>query len=124
MGEPRKEVVREYELVVVFHPDLEIDIDRPLKKVVGLIEATGGKIKNQENLGKRRLAYRIGRQDFGVYVVFDLELDPLKVDGLEKNLNITEEVMRSLMVKVNEPRPQEPKKASKSAPAESEAVNG
>lgn len=89
---------RNYELMVLLHPDLEIDVETPITKVEGLVNAAGGKVTKRDNWGKKRLAYRIARQDFAVYVYFELQLDPAKVRELENALLITEEVLRHILV--------------------------
>ena len=65
--------MKEYELTVLFHPDLEMNLDPALDKVKKLIESNGGKITKEENDGKKRLAYAIGGQDFAVYYFFDVQ---------------------------------------------------
>jgi small subunit ribosomal protein S6 len=92
-----------YELVVLLHPDLEIDVEAPITKLEGLIEAAGGKVAKRDNWGKKRLAYRINRQDFAIYVYFEVQLDPAKVRQLEDQVLITEEVLRHLLVVHEEP---------------------
>jgi small subunit ribosomal protein S6 len=87
-----------YELMVLLHPDLEIDVEAPITKVEGLIEAAGGKVIKRDNWGKKRLAYRIARQDFAIYVYFEILLDPTNVRKLEDQILITEEVLRHLLV--------------------------
>ena len=87
-----------YELMVLLHPDLEIDVEAPITKVEGLIEAAGGKVIKRDNWGKKRLAYRIARQDFAIYVNFEVQLDPANVRKLEDQILITEEVLRHLLV--------------------------
>ena len=90
-----------YELTVLLHPDLEIDLEKPLKKVTGIITDNGGKVVNQDNWGKKKLAYSIKREEFAVYVYMDVTLPadaPLKISNI---LNITEEVIRYLLVKVD-----------------------
>jgi small subunit ribosomal protein S6 len=89
---------RNYELMVLLHPDLEIDVETPITKVEGLVSAAGGKVTKRDNWGKKRLAYRIARHDFAVYVYFELQLDPGKVRELENALLITEEVLRHILV--------------------------
>jgi small subunit ribosomal protein S6 len=89
---------RNYELMVLLHPDLEIDVETPITKVEGLVNAVGGKVTKRDNWGKKRLAYRIARQDFAVYVYFELQLDSQKVRELENALLITEEVLRHILV--------------------------
>lgn len=94
--------MKEYELTVLIHPDLEVDLDAPLEKVRGIIKNAGGEITKEDNWGKKRLAYRINREDFAVYVYFDVKLPadaPLKISN---TLNITDEVLRYLLVTVDE----------------------
>lgn len=94
--------MKEYELTVLVHPDLESDIETPLKKVRDIIKNAGGEIIREDNWGKKKLAYRINKEDFAVYVYMDVSLPadaPLKVSN---TLNITEEILRYLLVTVNE----------------------
>lgn len=93
--------MKEYELTVLLHPDLEIDLEKPLQKVRDIITKAGGKIAKEDNWGKKKLAYRINKEDFAVYVYFELELPadaPLKISN---TLNITDEVLRYLLVSVD-----------------------
>jgi small subunit ribosomal protein S6 len=101
-----------YELVVLLHPDLEIDVETPIAKIEKLIETAGGRVIKRDNWGKKRLAYRIKRQDFAVYVYFELQIDAEKARGLEASILITEEVLRHILV-IHEVNKQVPKKAEK-----------
>ena len=104
-----------YELVVLLHPDLEIDVDAPIAKVESLISAVGGKVTKRDNWGKKRLAYRIKRQDFAIYIYFEVELETTKVRELENTILITEEVLRHLLVvKEDDDQPGHEKKPDKS----------
>ncbi len=87
-----------YELVVLLHPDLEIDVETPIVKVENLVQAAGGRVTKRDNWGKKRLAYRIAKQDFAIYVYFELSLDPSQVRELENTVLITEEVLRHILV--------------------------
>lgn len=94
--------MKEYELTVLIHPDLEVDIETPLKKVRDIITGAGGEITKEDNWGKKKLAYKINREDFAVYVYMDVKLPaeaPLKISN---TLNITDEVLRYLLVTVDE----------------------
>lgn len=93
--------MKEYELTVLVHPDLESDIETPLSKVRNLVTSNGGNILKEENWGKKRLAYRIKGQDFAVYAYFDVNLPaeaPIKISNV---LNISDEVVRYLLVKAD-----------------------
>ena len=90
--------MKNYELTVLIHPDLEADLDAPLNKVRDIIKNAGGTIVKEDNWGKKRLMYTIKKQDFAIYVYMDLQLPadaPLKISN---TYNITEEVLRYLLV--------------------------
>ena len=93
---------KKYELMVLLHPDLEIDAEASITKVEGLVEAAGGRVTKRDNWGKKRLAYRIARQDFALYIYFEIELDPAKVSQVESTVLINEEVLRHLLVSYEE----------------------
>ena len=93
--------MKEYELTVLIHPDLEAALDAPLNKLRNLITSNGGEIIKEDNWGKKKLAYRIKNEDFAIYVCFDLNLPasaPLKISN---NLNIADEFLRYLLVAVD-----------------------
>lgn len=94
--------MKEYELTVLIHPDLEVDLDAPLTKIKGIVTNAGGEIISEDNWGKKKLTYKIKKEDFAVYVYFDVKLPaeaPLKISN---TLNITDEVLRYLLVSVDE----------------------
>ncbi len=88
-----------YELAVLFHPDLEIDLEKATKQVEKLGDAAGGKITATDNWGKRKLAYKIAGHEHAVYVFYTLELPAQGVRTLNDALNITGEVIRHLITK-------------------------
>ena len=90
--------MREYELTVLIHPDLEMNIEPATDKVKALIEANGGKITKEANEGKKRLAYSIKGQDFAVYYYYELELPATAPAKISTVLNSTEETICDLMV--------------------------
>ena len=93
--------MKDYELTVLFHPDLEMNLDPALDKVKKIIESNGGKITKEENDGKKRLAYAISAQEFAVYYNFDLQLPAQAPAKISSVLNITDEVLRYLLVAVD-----------------------
>ena len=93
--------MREYELTVLLHPDLEIDLEAPLAKVREIITSNGGKITSEDNWGKKRLAYSINKEDFAVYVHFEVQLPASANAKISSVLNITDEVIRYLLVSVD-----------------------
>ena len=99
---PEEETMRKYELTVLIRPDLESDIEAPISKVRDIVKKAGGEIKKEDNWGKKKLAYKIHKEDFAIYVYMDIILPadaPLKI---RNTLNITEEVLRYLLVLADE----------------------
>lgn len=93
-----------YELVAIITPtvteeELPDAIDRLLKKAV---ENQGGVCEDVNVWGRRRLAYPIKRNTEGNYVLTNIQLDPAKTGELEQGLLISEEVLRHLLVRLDD----------------------
>lgn len=91
--------MNQYEIAVIYHPDLEVDLSKAEEKVAKIITSNGGKIVKTDNWGKRKLAYTIKKQDFGLYVFYTVEMPGEGVKKVESTLNITDEVIRYLIVR-------------------------
>jgi small subunit ribosomal protein S6 len=89
----------QYELAVLFHPDLEIDLEKANGQVEKLVKDAGGSIQATDNWGKRKLAYTIAGHEHAVYVFYTLELPAQGVRKLNDTLNIVSEVIRFLITK-------------------------
>lgn len=94
--------MKNYELTVLVHPDLEMNLEPATTKIKDLIEKNGGKITKEQNDGKKRLAYSVKGQDFAVYYYYEVELPADAPAKIESALNITDEVLRHLLVTVDE----------------------
>ena len=93
--------MKEYELTVLIHPDLEADLDSKLDQIKKLVTDNGGKIVKEESWGKKKLAYQIERQDFALYHYMDVELPAEAPLAISNTLNITDGVIRYLLVKAD-----------------------
>lgn len=94
--------MKEYELTVLVHPDLEANLDTVLDKVRALVTDNGGEIIKEDNWGKKKLEYSIRREEFAVYVYFEVKLPAEALLKISNVLNITDEVLRYLLVKADE----------------------
>lgn len=88
-----------YEIAVLYHPDLEIDLEKAESRVKKIIEDNKGNVTKVDNWGKRKLAYPINKQEFAVYVFYTVELPGDSVARIEQTLNITGEVIRFLITR-------------------------
>jgi small subunit ribosomal protein S6 len=114
----------EYELTVLVHPDRESELEKALTAVRTLVTSNGGEVKKEDNWGKKKLAYRIKKQDFAFYVVMDVTLPaeaPLKISNA---LNISDDVIRYLLVKVDDKERARLEAAKKNQPEEEEDDRG
>ncbi len=91
--------MNQYEIAVLYHPDLEVDLTKAEDRVKKIITDNGGKVTATDNWGKRKLAYAIKRNEHAVYVFYTVELAPAAVQKVEQTLNITDEVIRFLVTR-------------------------
>lgn len=89
----------QYEIAVLYHPDLEVDLTKAEERVKKVFSDNGGKVVEADNWGKRKLAYPIKKQDYAVYVFYTVEMPGEGVGKVESTLNITDEVIRYLITK-------------------------
>ena len=91
--------LNQYEIAMLYHPDLEIDLDKATSKVEKILADQKAKIINVDNWGKRKLAYPIAKQNFAVYVFYTVEIPSESVRKVEQTFNITDEIIRFLITK-------------------------
>jgi small subunit ribosomal protein S6 len=91
--------MNQYEIAVLYHPDLEVDLTKGEERVTKIITDNGGKVVSTDNWGKRKLAYPIKKNEHAVYVFYTVELPGANVGKVESVLNITDEVIRFLITR-------------------------
>lgn len=91
--------MNQYEIAVLYHPDLEIDLEKATSRVEKIFTDNGGDVKAVDNWGKRKLAYPIKKNEHAVYVFYTVELPATSVRKVEATLNITDEVVRFLITR-------------------------
>jgi len=96
------EQLRDYELVLVISPEVvEEKFEATIDNISRFITEKGGIISDIERWGKRKLAYPIRHFVEGSYVLTHFKLNPASGKELEANLQISEEVLRHLLVKLD-----------------------
>ncbi len=95
--------MRDYELVIVISPEItEEDVPAAIERVSTAVTSRGGEVIENRPWGRRRLAYPIGRHTEGNYLISQIKLEPARAHELESQFNITEEVLRHLLVRKDE----------------------
>ena len=110
-----------YELTYIIDTALEETARKELiEKISNLIVANGGEVEKVDEAfwGKRRLAYAIDYKTEGWYVLVTMKAPAELPRELERNLQIYENVLRYLVVKLEEKRSNvKPRAARPAAPA-------
>jgi small subunit ribosomal protein S6 len=88
-----------YELLYIVPAQFaDTEIDSVRDKIARMTEQTGAKVTRNESLGKIKLAYPIKHQRHGTYVIVHFEAEPNVVAGLDRQLRLSDEVLRHLIV--------------------------
>jgi small subunit ribosomal protein S6 len=95
--------MRDYELTIVVRPDVEdTGLTSLLERIKGLITTAGGQGIQVEPWGRRHLAYPIKKVTEAQYFLIRAQLPGQALRELERNLRLTEEVLRFLLVRADE----------------------
>jgi small subunit ribosomal protein S6 len=117
--------VNQYEVAVLYDPDLEIDLEKATSRVEKIFTDNGGKVTKIDNWGKRKLAYPIKKHEAGIYIFYTVDFPATAVQKVEATLNITDEVIRFLITRpdLKAIAKAEAAKAEKAQEAEDEQSN-
>jgi small subunit ribosomal protein S6 len=91
--------LNQYEIAVLYHPDLEVDLSKAEDRVKKIFTDNKGTVVATDNWGKRKLAYSIKKNEHAIYVFYTVDVPPENVARIESMLNITDEVVRFLITK-------------------------
>lgn len=88
-------VINKYELMLMLHPETEEERQAEIQtRIRSTVEAGKGTIVGLDDWGRRKLAYEIKGQTEGIYSIHTFTADPETLAEVERQLGITDEVMR------------------------------
>ena len=121
--------MNKYEVVYIIDPAVEEEARKALiAKFNDLITGNGGSVDKVEEWGKRRLAYAIDYKTEGYYVLVTFQAEADLPKELERNLQISDSVIRYQVIRLIErkvgikPRAVRPAPVAPAAPAAAPAV--
>ena len=89
-----------YELLYIVKADMEEEARAALiSRFSDLIVAAGGEITESDEWGKKKFAYPINYVNEGYYVLVNFKSQPTLIAELERNVRITEDTIRFMIVK-------------------------
>ena len=96
-------MTHQYELMVILNPEVDERTVAPtLDKFLKVITNDGGSIDNDDIWGKRRLAYEIQKKTEGIYAVVNFTATSAATQELDRQLNLSEQVMRTKVLRAEE----------------------
>ena len=95
--------MRSYESVLILKPDIdEPSADEALEKIGEFIKSNGGTCLKIEKWGKKRLAYRIRKNRFGIYLNIYHTLDSAKVAALESKYRLFDLIIKFMVLRLTD----------------------
>ena len=92
-----------YESVYIARPDISAaQVEALTQRLTEIIEAGGGRVTKNEYWGLKNLAYRIKKNRKGHYSLLNIDAPSGAVGEYERNMRLSEDVLRYLTVKVDE----------------------
>jgi small subunit ribosomal protein S6 len=93
--------MRFYETIFIVKPDLaEEAFAERVAWATDILTDNGAQIVNVEQWGKKRLAYQVNKQRYGLYVMVHYEAEPKVVGELERNFKLSEDILKYMTVKL------------------------
>lgn len=91
-----------YETTFIARQDLSRqDVQKLADNFSGIITGQGGKVVKAEHWGLRSLAYRINKNRKGHYVMLAIDAPFAAVAEMQRQMRLSEEIIRSLTVRVD-----------------------
>jgi small subunit ribosomal protein S6 len=90
-----------YEHVFLARQDISAQqVDALVEQYKGVLEANGGKVGRVENWGLKSLTYRIKKNRKAHYVLVDIDAPAAAVQEMERQMRISEDVLRYMTIAV------------------------
>ena len=92
--------MRDYELAFIIEPNTDDEgVTGVVDRVSQFVQAIDGAVTSVDVWGRRKLVYPINNHREGTYVLLQANMPPLSLTELERNLKLSEEIIRYLLVK-------------------------
>jgi small subunit ribosomal protein S6 len=106
---------KKYETLFVLHPDQAGKAKEYVERFKRVLETLGGQVTHVEEWGLRDLAYRIQKQGKGYYILMHFTALAAALNELERNLKLSEGVIRHITVRLEEQEAASPGKPEAAA---------
>ncbi len=94
--------MNKYESVIIVNPNVDEEGIKALENKFTDIINNDGKLEKIDNLGKRKLAYEVKKNNEGIYLVLTFDANADLIEELQRNYRITDEVIKFIVIKIEE----------------------
>jgi small subunit ribosomal protein S6 len=90
-----------YEVMFLIGQGTAARLSEVLEHVQTIFERSSLEVLAMQKWDERRLAYEIDKQKRGVYILAYVSADPQKIAGFERDCNLAEDIMRTLILRAD-----------------------
>ena len=95
--------MRSYQSVIILKPDLDgPKFDQAIEKIEQFYKKAGGSVIRLEKWGKKRLAYKIKKHKFGIYLNIYHTCESAKVAEMEKDYQLFDVIIKYLIIRLDD----------------------
>ena len=95
--------MRNYEIMFIVNAtSTDEEVDKLVAQMEGVVKSFQSEVVAVEKMGRRKLAYRIGKSEEGIYLLFKINASGECVKEFERRLRVFDSVIRYISVRVDE----------------------
>lgn len=91
--------MNKYESIIIVDPKVDEAGLKALEEKYTKMINEHGKVESVENMGLKKLAYPVKKNEEATYLLFNFEAEPDFIVELERNYRITDEIIKFIVVK-------------------------
>jgi small subunit ribosomal protein S6 len=90
-----------YEAMFLLSQSVAADLGGAIEHLKSIIHKAGATLIAMRKWDERRLAYEIEKQKRGTYILAYFSCDPMRLPSIERDANLSEQVLRTLLLRVD-----------------------
>lgn len=91
--------MRNYELTIVLPGKTTAAKKKDvIEKIEKIVTVSGGKITKTDDWGKKELAYKIEKNEEGLFLYFELEMPSSGVKNIKDKMKLEDDILRYLII--------------------------